>query len=212
MDGVIASLFSGAWMPADIANSAADGAGKWRVAQMPTADGSSTNVENGGSSLAVLSSSKKAQAAYDFIEYANHGDGVAARVAGGAFPLIRSLRGIPSKMPTLSRIPMVRKGATSVGRNITKFWLMLLRMCLPIIVSAIRSEVKASNVLGDYFGTPVIRSSLMALRLGRKPLQGYSREQGFTLSNHRCFHNEKVAVAPFSIRYVQSRVRKRERE
>lgn len=84
-------------------------------------------------------------------------------------PLIRSLRGIPSKMPTLSRIPMVRKWATSVGRNITKFWLMLLRMCLPIIVPAIRSEVKARNVLGDYFGTPVIRSSLMALRLGRKP-------------------------------------------
>lgn len=46
---------------------------------------------------------------------------------------------------------------------------MLLRMCLPIIVPAIRSEVKARNVLGDYFGTLVIRSSLMALRLGRKP-------------------------------------------
>ncbi|WP_137656516.1 hypothetical protein [Bifidobacterium moukalabense] len=54
-------------MPANIANSAADGAGKWRVTQMPTAGGSPTNAENGGSSLAVLSSSKKAQAAYDFM-------------------------------------------------------------------------------------------------------------------------------------------------
>ena len=86
VDGTIASLFTGAWMPANLANSAADGAGKWRVTQMPTADGSTTNSENGGSSLAVLASTKKADAAYQFIEYANHGDGVATRVAGGAFP------------------------------------------------------------------------------------------------------------------------------
>ena len=59
VDGTIASLFTGAWMPANLANSAADGAGKWRVTQMPTADGSTTNSENGGSSLAVLASTKK---------------------------------------------------------------------------------------------------------------------------------------------------------
>ena len=82
VDGTIASLFTGAWMPANLANSAADGAGKWRVTQMPTADGSTTNSENGGSSLAVLASTKKADAAYQFIEYANHGDGVATRVFG----------------------------------------------------------------------------------------------------------------------------------
>ena len=43
VDGTIASLFTGDWMPANLANSAADGAGKWRVTQMPTADGSTTN-------------------------------------------------------------------------------------------------------------------------------------------------------------------------
>ena len=86
VDGTIASLFTGAWMPANLANSAAGGAGKWRVTQMPTADGSTTNSENGGSSLAILASSKKQDAALKFIEYANHGDGVATRVAGGAFP------------------------------------------------------------------------------------------------------------------------------
>ena len=75
VDGTIASLFT-----------AAGGAGKWRVTQMPTADGSTTNSENGGSSLAILASSKKQDAALKFIEYANHGDGVATRVAGGAFP------------------------------------------------------------------------------------------------------------------------------
>ncbi|NEG89550.1 ABC transporter substrate-binding protein [Bifidobacterium aerophilum] len=85
-DGTIASLITGAWMPANLANSAPGGAGKWRVAPTPTADGSATNSENGGSSLAILASSKKQEAALKFIEYANHGDGVATRVAGGAFP------------------------------------------------------------------------------------------------------------------------------
>ena len=100
VDGTIASLFTGAWMPANLANSAAGGAGKWRVTQMPTADGSTTNSENGGSSLAVLASTKKADAAYQFIEYANHGDGVATRVAGGAFPADKA-----PWSPTPSRTP-----------------------------------------------------------------------------------------------------------
>ena len=70
---------------------------------MPTADGSTTNSENGGSSLAVLASTKKADAAYQFIEYANHGDGVATRVAGGAFPADKASMesGTSSRTPPL---------------------------------------------------------------------------------------------------------------
>ena len=89
VDGTIASLFTGAWMPANLANSAADGAGKWRVTQMPTADGSTTNSENGGSSLAMVKTDDKAkaEAAYKFAEYACHNaEGIKTRVAGGAFP------------------------------------------------------------------------------------------------------------------------------
>ena len=85
-DGTIASLITGAWMPGNLVNSAASAAGKWQVSATPTPDGSQTNSENGGSSLAVLASSEKADAAYKFIEYANYGDGVATRVDGGAFP------------------------------------------------------------------------------------------------------------------------------
>ena len=67
---------------------APDGDGKWRIAQMPTLDGSETNAENGGSSLAILATddTAKAEAAYKFVEYACHNsDGVAVRVEGGAF-------------------------------------------------------------------------------------------------------------------------------
>ena len=86
-DGSIASLMTGAWMPATLVNSASEATGKWRVAQMPTQDGEATNSENGGSSLAILSSSKKQDAAYKFIEFANHdAEGIKTRVEGGAFP------------------------------------------------------------------------------------------------------------------------------
>ena len=86
-DGSIASLITGAWMPATLVSSAAKAKGQWRVAATPTADGSTTNSENGGSSLAVLNSSKNADAAYKFIEFSNHdSDGIQARVSGGAFP------------------------------------------------------------------------------------------------------------------------------
>lgn len=86
-DGSIASLMTGAWMPATLVGSAPQATGKWRVAQMPTKDGNTANAENGGSTLSVLSSSDKATAAYKFIEYANHdAEGIKTRVDGGAFP------------------------------------------------------------------------------------------------------------------------------
>lgn len=73
-DGSIASLLTGAWMPYNLLSGAPDGEGKWRVAQMPTPDGSETNSENGGSSLAMVKTDDKAkaEAAYKFAEYACH--------------------------------------------------------------------------------------------------------------------------------------------
>lgn len=88
-DGSIASLLTGAWMPYNLLSGAPDGDGKWRITQMPTADGSETNSENGGSSLALIKTddSAKAEAAYKFMEYACHNaDGIGVRVDGGAFP------------------------------------------------------------------------------------------------------------------------------
>ncbi|AKV55740.1 ABC transporter, solute-binding protein [Bifidobacterium actinocoloniiforme DSM 22766] len=86
-DGSIAGLLTGAWMPANFANSAAGAAGKWRVAPMPTPDGKPTNSELGGSSLAIMAPTKKADAAWKFIEFANHdSEGIKTRVEGGAFP------------------------------------------------------------------------------------------------------------------------------
>ena len=48
-------------MPYNLLSGAPNGDGKWRIAQMPTADGSETNSENGGSSLAIVKSDDKAK-------------------------------------------------------------------------------------------------------------------------------------------------------
>lgn len=85
--GSVASVFSGAWMPSLLLADVPGTAGLWRVAPMPTVDGKPTNAENGGSSLAVLQSTLKPDAAFRFIEYAcRNRAGIMLRVDGGAFP------------------------------------------------------------------------------------------------------------------------------
>lgn len=86
-DGTLASLLIGSWMPANLVGGASAAAGKWRVTTMPTPDGQPANAEHGGSSLAVVGTTKKAEAAWKFIDFANHDrEGVQTRVDGGAFP------------------------------------------------------------------------------------------------------------------------------
>lgn len=85
--GTVASLFAGAWMPSLLLVDVPGTAGLWRVAQMPTAHGNLTNAENGGSALGVLSSSRRPEASWRFIEYVCHETaGIMTRVDGGAFP------------------------------------------------------------------------------------------------------------------------------
>lgn len=86
-DGTVASMFAGAWMPSLLLADVPGTAGLWRVARMPTKDGSVTNAENGGSALAVLNTTRKPQAAYRFVEFVCRSkEGIRIRVDGGAFP------------------------------------------------------------------------------------------------------------------------------
>ena len=183
VDGTIASLFTGAWMPANLANSAADGAGKWRVAQMPTADGSTTNSENGGSSLAVLASTKKADAAYQFIEYANHGDGVATRVAGGAFPADKaSMESDSFKNTTTVK--------NADGEDVDYFGGQKYNEVLAQAAENVSSdyqflpyEVKARTIFGDYLGKSYTGDQKLTdgIAAWQKALQDYGKDQGFTV-------------------------------
>lgn len=90
-DGSLASLITGAWMPANLIGSAPGASGKFRVAATPVPEGGKkANAENGGSSIAVLESSDKKEAAYEFLQYVSTGDGAAIRVANGNFPATKA--------------------------------------------------------------------------------------------------------------------------
>ncbi|MFD3918864.1 ABC transporter substrate-binding protein [Streptomyces sp. NPDC058595] len=86
-DGTIATLATGAWMPANFVTGVPKAAGDWRAAPMPAwTEGDKASAENGGSSLALPALGKNKELAYAFAEYANAGDGVPTRVEQGAFP------------------------------------------------------------------------------------------------------------------------------
>ena len=182
-DGTIASLLTGAWMPGNLVNSAPAAAGKWRVALMPTPNGEKANAENGGSSLAVLKSSPKAQAAYDFIEYVAHGDGVKTHVETGAFPADKaSLEADYFKNATTIK--------NSDGKEIDyfggqKYNEVLAQASADVLTGYqfLPFEVKARGVFGDYLGKSYTGNQPLSegVAAWQKALIDYGKEQGFTM-------------------------------
>ncbi len=108
-DGTVASIFSGAWLPSLLLSDVTGTSGLWRVTTMPTEDGSATNAEEGGSSLAILKSSRKPNAAYRFISYVCHSsEGIDTRLASRPFPAdVRPLSG-PSFLSRTTIVPSRR--------------------------------------------------------------------------------------------------------
>jgi multiple sugar transport system substrate-binding protein len=86
-NGSIASLVTGGWMGVDLESGVPAGKGNWRVAPMPEwTAGQSATSENGGSSDAILTSSKNQLAAAGFLEFMNAGAGAQISAADGDFP------------------------------------------------------------------------------------------------------------------------------
>ena len=63
-----------------------DGAGKWRVAPMPTYDGEPATAENGGGTQSVLEQSNNPALAAAFVRWLNHDEGIEPFLASGGFP------------------------------------------------------------------------------------------------------------------------------
>jgi multiple sugar transport system substrate-binding protein len=73
-DGTIASVALGAWMPGIFESGVPDGAGKWRVAPMPTYDGTPVNAENGGSTQSIPAEAENKVLAAGFLKWLNSAD------------------------------------------------------------------------------------------------------------------------------------------
>lgn len=175
--GTIATLASGAWMPANFTSGVPGASGDWRAAPLPQWQaGQHASAENGGSSLAVMQASKKKELAYAFLLYANKGAGVQARIKGGAFPAttadLNSQAFLDTKFPYFGG-QQANKIFSASAKNVLPGW------------SYLPYQVYANSIFNDSVGKAYVSSR--PLTAGLKSWQvasvNYGKEQGFSMGN-----------------------------
>jgi multiple sugar transport system substrate-binding protein len=174
-NGTIASLATGAWMPANLVSSAPSGSGKWRVADLPQWQaGGAASAENGGSSLAIMEKGANKALAYGFLKYANHGDGVQVRIDNGAFPAttkqINSPEFLASEFEYFGGQKANEIFAKS-AQNVVTGW------------SYLPFQVYANSIFNDTVGKAYVSATPLAdgLKAWQDQSTKYGNEQGFTV-------------------------------
>jgi multiple sugar transport system substrate-binding protein len=175
-NGSIATLATGAWMPANFVSSAPGGAGKWRVADLPQWQaGGTASAENGGSSLALMDKGPADKAlAYGFLKYATDGDGVQIRVENGAFPAttkqIESPEFLADEFEYFGGQKANEIFAKS-AKGVVTGW------------SYLPFQVYANSVFNDTVGKAYVSSTPLAdgLKAWQDQSAKYGTEQGFTV-------------------------------
>lgn len=175
-DGSIATLSTGAWMPATLTSGVAAGSGDWRAAPLPQwKKGDRASAENGGSSLAVPKAAKNKELAYAFTEFATTGEGVKTRIAGGAFPAtsadLEAKSFLDAKFPYFGGQQANRVFAES-ARNVGKDW------------SYLPFQVYANSIFNDTAGKAYVSSTKLSAGLDawQKASVTYGKDQGFTVN------------------------------
>jgi multiple sugar transport system substrate-binding protein len=174
--GSIASLATGAWMPANFVSSAPAGAGKWRAAELPQwTSGATASAENGGSSLALMDKGTADKAlAYGFLKYATDGDGVQIRVDNGAFPAttaqLADSKWLNTEFPYFGGQKANEIFAKSAN-NVVTGW------------SYLPFQVYSNSIFNDTVGKAYVSSTTLAdgLKAWQEQSAKYGTEQGFTV-------------------------------
>ncbi|WP_121711183.1 extracellular solute-binding protein [Streptomyces sp. E5N91] len=174
-DGSIATLATGAWMPANLESGAKSASGDWRVAPMPQwKAGDKVSAENGGSALALPELGKNEALAYAFVEYANAGDGVQTRLKNGAFPAttadLQSTRFQDTAFPYFGGQKANKIFAESAA-DVPDDW------------SYLPYQVYANSVFNDTVGKAYVSGTTLAegLESWQEASVKYGEEQGFTV-------------------------------
>jgi multiple sugar transport system substrate-binding protein len=174
-DGTIATLATGAWMPANFVSGVKNASGDWRAAPLPQwQSGASASAENGGSSLAVMKASSKKDLAYAFVQYANQGAGVQARIKGGAFPATTADLNSPAFLNTSFPYfggQQANKIFSQSAKNVVPGW------------SYLPYQVYANSVFNDSVGKAYTSGTPLtsALNSWQDKSISYGKEQGFTV-------------------------------
>ncbi|MER5407418.1 extracellular solute-binding protein [Streptomyces sp. NPDC002769] len=175
-DGTIATLTTGAWMPANFVSGVPNASGDWRAAPMPQwAKGEKATAENGGSSLALPTLGKNKELAYAFVEYANSGAGVQSRIKEGAFPATKA----ELQSTDFQNIKFDYFGGQQANKifaesaaNVGSDW------------SYLPFQQYANSIFNDTVGKAYISGTKLAdgLKSWQDASVKYGNEQGFTVS------------------------------
>jgi multiple sugar transport system substrate-binding protein len=174
-DGTIATLTTGAWMPANFSSGVAAASGDWRVAPLPQWQaGAQASAENGGSSLAVTQASKNKALAYAFLQYANQGAGVQTRIKGGAFPATTADLNSPAFLDT--KFPYFG------GQQANKIFSESAKDVLPGW-SYLPYQVYANSIFNDTVGKAYVSSTTLSsgLKTWQEASIKYGKQQGFSV-------------------------------
>jgi multiple sugar transport system substrate-binding protein len=151
---------------------------------MPTwAAGDTSNSENGGSSLAVLASSEKKDAAFKFIDFANHNpDGVKIRIDGGAFPADTTTMKDQTWLDKTTLKDSTGKDVDYFGGQ--KYNTVLAQAAQDVIkgYQFLPFEVYARGVFADTAGQAFTGKTTLSdgIAAWQKNLIDYGNKQGFT--------------------------------
>jgi multiple sugar transport system substrate-binding protein len=174
-DGTIATLATGAWMPANFVSGVKNASGDWRVAPLPQwTAGQKASAENGGSSLALPEAGKNEALAYAFVEYANAGKGVQTRIKEGAFPATTA--DLNSKAFQDTKFPyfggqQANKIFAESAANVADDW------------SYLPFQVYANSIFNDTVGKAYVSNTTLpqGLKSWQDASVKYGNEQGFTV-------------------------------
>ncbi|MBR7832545.1 extracellular solute-binding protein [Actinospica durhamensis] len=175
-NGDIASLVTGAWMPANLEGSAAAASGDWRVAPMPTYDGGSpASAESGGSSDAVMKGSSNALVAAAFVQFMGTDAGEQILADSGGFPAENS---ILNSSAFLDQAP-----AYFGGQKINQVLSQAASSVLPGW-SYMPFQVYANSIYPDSVGKAYANKTdiYAAVSTWFKASAAYGQQQGFTVT------------------------------
>ncbi len=175
-DGSIATLVTGAWMPGVLESSVADAAGDWRVAPIPTYDGTPVSAENGGGGQSVTTQSKNPALAAAFLRWLNSDPAsIDVFLESGGFPSTSADLEDPEFLSYESDYfggQKINEVLTQASKDVSEGW------------SYLPYQVYANSIFGDTVGQSYANKADLdeGLAEWQRQLVDYGNEQGFTVS------------------------------
>ena len=163
-------------MPGVLEGAVPSGKGAWRVAPLPSYDGTPTTSENGGSAEVVIKKSKNPALAAAFLRWLNSSDSsIKVYLKGGGFPSTTAQLNSDSflsEAPDYFGGQQINKVLVDASNHVVKGW-----QFLPF-------QVYANSVFADAVGKSYAAKSDLnsGLQAWQDNLDSYGNSQGFTVN------------------------------